>query len=126
MTPVPTPFPRSKFRQLGLTNAKGLFTSKNPAILSLEKGSNGCRLEIDPDGNCFGTAWMLSSLLWAVQTPRCLKSFYSMLKEANRPGGAFGILDTDCKVKWRSPLISVTRRTWYVAPCPSRPFFRLL
>ena len=71
----------------------GLFKSKNPAIL----GSNawfegGYRLKVDPDGNCFGTSWMVASLFWAVQTEGSLDSFSEKLKKASRPGGAFSSL----------------------------------
>lgn len=98
-----------------LTNVEGLLESKKPALLSLERSSDGCRLEIDPDGNCFGTSWMLSSLLSAVQNPKTFSAFIAKLQEADKSeGGAFSNLDGICEVKGRLPLsLFVLQRTWY-------------
>ncbi|CAN0526677.1 unnamed protein product, partial [Laminaria digitata] len=85
----------SKCRQSPtLEKVEGLLASKKPAILSLERSSAGCRLEIDPDGNCFGTSWMLSSLLSSVQNPKTFSAFIAKLQEADKSeGGAFSNLD---------------------------------
>ncbi|CAN0430096.1 unnamed protein product, partial [Laminaria digitata] len=81
-----------------LEKVEGLLASKKPAILSLERSSAGCRLEIDPDGNCFGTSWMLSSLLSAVQNPTTFSAFIAKLQEADKSeGGAFCNLDGICE-----------------------------
>lgn len=107
MTPVPALSSYQRYRQLpGLTMVDRLFESRKPAILGANAWFGGAyRLEVDPDGNCFGTAWMVSSLLWAVQTPGTLHAFIARLKEAARPGGAFRTIGVDYQVKWRPHLV---------------------
>lgn len=82
-----------------------LFESMNPAIVGLRRWFNGYSIQIDPDGNCFGTSWLVSTLLWAVQKSELLDVFIVRLKEADGQDGAFSTLDTTCKVMWR-PLLS--------------------
>lgn len=78
-----------------------LLESRKPAILGANAWFGGAyRLGVDPDGNCFATAWMVASLLWAVQTRRSLNNFSAKLKEAGQPGGAFAMLGTKWKVNW--------------------------
>lgn len=114
--PRPPPLPALKYHSRGqsLENVSGLLESRGPAIQGIGRWFDGYSLAIDPDGNCYGTSWMLIVLLWAVQSPARLDIFVRELEDAGRPCGAFVGLDRTCKVKSATPPLcnSTIAYTW--------------
>lgn len=83
-----------------LLNTEALLTSRNPIIRKVGHRFQRYVLEVDDDGNCYGTSWVLSVLLWAVQSPSRLKAFLGELEDASRDSGAFVDLNYAVKVRW--------------------------
>ena len=81
-------------------NTDALLKSRKPVISKVSHRFQRCVLEVDDDGNCYGTSWVLSVLLWAVQSPSRVQGFLAELEDATRGSGAF--VDHDAAIKVRS------------------------
>eukprot|EP00904_Undaria_pinnatifida_P011040 jgi/Undpi1/7066/HiC_scaffold_21.g09540.m1 len=81
-----------------LNNVEELFNSCNPAIVSIATWFGSYVMNIDPDGNCFGTSWLIAAIVWAAQSPTRLQHLISTLEEACRPDQAFGCLGPTCTI----------------------------
>lgn len=77
--------------------------SSKPAIVDVLPSFDGdVKVAIDPDGNCFCTAWIVGAILHAVQSPRRLGKFFTALDR--RVNEFFALLDDEQKVKGRCRL----------------------
>ena len=80
-------------------NTEALLKSKKPVISKVCRRFQRYVLVVDDDGNCYGTSWVLSVLLWVVQSPTRLRAFLVELEDASRGSGAFVDLDEAVKVR---------------------------
>ncbi|CAN0059750.1 unnamed protein product, partial [Ascophyllum nodosum] len=80
-----------------LKGVSRLWTSRNPAITDVRPWFGGVLVGISPDGNCFGTAWMVAALVWAVQRAERIAGLAAAIETA-RVAGAFSELEETCQV----------------------------
>ena len=85
--------------QQPLLNTDSLLKSRKPVITKICRRFQRYVLEVDDDGNCYGTSWVLSVLLWAVQSPARLQVFLLELEDACRGSGAFVDITDALKVR---------------------------
>lgn len=83
---------------MGIEN---LVESWNPAVTYVCRWYDGVKVGIDIDGNCWGTAWLIATLLWAVQAPGRITLVIKALGAA-RDTGAFQGLTGDLQVECMS------------------------
>ena len=72
--------------------------SHKPAIRAVNRWFGAISVKIDPDGNCYGTSWLIAVIVWAAQSPYRIQYLIETLEDAGRPGNAFSRLDEQCKV----------------------------
>lgn len=106
--------PHQKVKTMRLEGLESLQNSNRSAIGELSTWFNGYRIGIDNDGNCFGAAWMVSVLLWAVQSKGRITELVKRLQDASKKGGAFCCLSKTSKVSSSAHwlLVSATTRDY--------------
>lgn len=82
-----------------LRETEKLESSMNPAVTAVRGWFGGVVVKVDPDGNCYGTSWVIAALLWAVQRPERILKVERFFKAA-MDAGAFSALDDDCQVEF--------------------------
>lgn len=117
----PVLLPRHQTAEHSLSKFDKLYEKRKPAIEKVQPWFSGYRIVIDNDGNCYGTSWLVLTLVWAVQCPRRLVYITDRLEAARCRGGAFGGLDDRAQVRRHTGFIF-----YWVQNVTNHSIFRLL